>query len=93
MLAILYAGPLHAASTVLGAGDSLALYTAGVTEARHDGKFFGEERLRAILRATAGREAQHVADGVVAAAVDFQGGDARDDIAVVAVAVLPDAVR
>ncbi|HWC10488.1 MAG TPA: PP2C family protein-serine/threonine phosphatase [Acidimicrobiales bacterium] len=89
MLGILDEPALHDDTTVLRAGDLLVLYTDGVTEARRDGEFFGTGRLRATLGSVAGSEAQAVADGIVAAAVEFQGGDARDDIAVVAVRVPP----
>jgi phosphoserine phosphatase RsbU/P len=41
---------------LLEPGDTLFLYTDGVTEARRDGELFGEERLMAIL-------AEGVADG------------------------------
>ncbi|HEX2193084.1 MAG TPA: SpoIIE family protein phosphatase [Acidimicrobiales bacterium] len=87
ILGILDTPTLPDATTVLGPGDLLVLYTDGVTEARGDGEFFGEERLHETLLATAGAEAQAVTDRLVAAAVDFQGGDARDDIAVLAIAV------
>jgi sigma-B regulation protein RsbU (phosphoserine phosphatase) len=70
---------------VLRPGYLLVLYTDGVTEARHDGEFFGDDRLRATVAAAAGGSARDVADAVVAAALDFQRGDARDDIAVVAI--------
>ena len=89
MLGILDPPTLHDVTTVLRPGDLLVLYTDGVTEARREDEFFGEERLRQTLLAAAGTGAQRVADSVVAAAVDFQGGDARDDIAVVAIRMAP----
>jgi serine phosphatase RsbU (regulator of sigma subunit) len=65
---------------------------AGVTEARYAGEFFDEAWLRAVIAdaAAADTDAQHVADGIVAAALDFQRGDARDDMAVVVVKVPTD---
>ncbi len=70
-------------TVVLHAGEALVLHTDGVTEARRGADFFGDTRLRALVAATPG-PAQAIADAVVSAAVEFQGGDTRDDIAVVA---------
>ena len=75
------------ATTILRPGDVLVLYTDGVTEARRDREFFDEERLRAAIAEHAGEPATGIADAVVAAALDFQRGDARDDMAVVAIKV------
>jgi sigma-B regulation protein RsbU (phosphoserine phosphatase) len=73
------------ASVALLPGDVVVLYTDGVTEGRRDGEFFGEERLRATVADAAAMDAQHIADALVAAALDFQAGDAKDDIAVLVV--------
>jgi sigma-B regulation protein RsbU (phosphoserine phosphatase) len=70
---------------VLGPGDMVVLYTDGVTEAHEGDAFFGETGIAEVLAASAGRPAQAVADAVVAAALAFQHGPARDDIAVVVV--------
>jgi sigma-B regulation protein RsbU (phosphoserine phosphatase) len=72
-------------AAVLRPGDLVALYTDGVTEAHDGDDFFGETGIAEVLAATAGRSAQVVADAVVAAALAFQHGQARDDIAVVVV--------
>ena len=72
-------------AAVLSPGDLVALYTDGVTEAHDGDDFFGETGIAEVLAATAGRSAQVVADAVVAAALAFQHGQARDDIAVVVV--------
>lgn len=56
-------------------------------EARGGGEFFGEDRLRDTVAGALDQEAQAIADAVVSAALDFQHGDARDDIAVVVVKV------
>jgi sigma-B regulation protein RsbU (phosphoserine phosphatase) len=74
-------------ATLLRPGDMVVLYTDGVSEARQTGSFFGETGVAAVAGACAGRPAQAVADAVVAAALDFQHGPARDDIAVVVVKV------
>jgi sigma-B regulation protein RsbU (phosphoserine phosphatase) len=72
-------------SAVLAPGDTMVLYTDGVTEARRADAFFGEAGIARVLGACAGLTAQQVADAVVAAALDFQYGLPRDDIAVVVV--------
>lgn len=74
-------------STVLRPGETVVLYTDGVVEARRGREFFDDERLRAAVAGAAGGTAQQVADSIVAAALDFQSGDARDDIAVVVIRV------
>ena len=75
----------HDNAVRLGPGDGLVFYTDGVTEARRGLDLFGESRLVDILRTRADLNAPSMADGVVQAALDFQGGFAKDDIAVVAV--------
>ncbi|HEY0935324.1 MAG TPA: SpoIIE family protein phosphatase [Trebonia sp.] len=70
---------------VLGPGDLVVLYTDGVTEAHDGDAFFGEGGIAGVLAAAEGQTAQAVADAVVAAALAFQHGPARDDIAVVVV--------
>jgi phosphoserine phosphatase RsbU/P len=76
-------------ATLLRPGDMVVLYTDGVTEARQGGSFFGEAGLAEVAGASAGCPAQAVADAIVAAALAFQHGPARDDIAVVVVKVPP----
>ena len=78
---------LSDSSATLRRGDMVVLYTDGVTEARHGRTFFDDERLRAVIAGTAGMAAQEVADHIVAEALAFQQGDARDDMAVVVVRV------
>ena len=68
----------------LEAGDVVVMLTDGVFEARLGREFFGEERLRTLIAGFAGASPQELADGVVAAALAFQEGNAADDIAVVA---------
>lgn len=65
-------------------GTGLLLYTDGVTEARLDGELFGEDRLHACVAKHVG-SAAGVIDGVMRDVMDFQQGDPRDDIAIVAV--------
>jgi phosphoserine phosphatase RsbU/P len=76
---------LHDESVTLSPGDALVLYTDGVIEARRGSELYGEGRLREVIGAHARSSAQELADAVAAAAVGFQGGHTRDDIAVVVV--------
>jgi phosphoserine phosphatase RsbU/P len=78
-------------AAVLSPGDTVVLYTDGVTEAHQGDAFFGETGIAEVLGASAGLAAQAVADAVVAAALAFQRGPARDDIAVVVVRKPPQA--
>ena len=71
-------------------GDTLLLYTDGVTEARNDlASFFGTDRLLETVGRLGGAAAAVVA-GLVDVVMAFQAGTPRDDIAVLAVTV-PDA--
>ncbi len=71
---------------VLEPGDTVLLYTDGITEARRGSEFFGDSRLLELVSAS-GSDAKRLVDDVVAGAIDFQYGITRDDIAVVAVGV------
>jgi serine phosphatase RsbU (regulator of sigma subunit) len=65
----------------LGDGDSLVLYTDGVTDTRGpDGHRFGAERLEETLRAIGPAAAEDIAGGIDAALRAF--GEQRDDVAV-----------
>jgi len=64
-------------------GETLVLYTDGVTEARSpDGDFFGEGRLRHLLSSCAGFGSGTFARRIKDAVLDFQEGSPRDDLAV-----------
>jgi len=74
-------------TTMLEPGDVVVLYTDGVTEARRDREFFDDQRLVDAIGRHNGTSAQDMADGLVAEVLEFQRGDARDDIAVVVIRV------
>ncbi|MGH2793441.1 MAG: PP2C family protein-serine/threonine phosphatase, partial [Actinomycetota bacterium] len=74
-------------STELGEGDALILYTDGVTEARGESGDFGEDAFHALIAECAGREASAIAERVESVILDFQGGNPRDDIALIVVRV------
>ncbi len=77
-------------TTTLAAGDMLVLYTDGVTEARSGEDFYGEPRLVDRLREPATSSAS-VTAALLTDVLDYQDGNARDDIAVLTVRVtVPD---
>lgn len=76
----------HEESHVLEAGDVLVLYTDGITEGRRDGEQFGETRLEDAVRRHVGGDAS-LADAILAEALDYQGGRANDDAAVVTLTI------
>jgi len=70
----------------LDAGDTLLLYSDGVTEASNsNGDEFGEYRLACLLRERCSRTADDLVRGVVNAVAAFSGGSRTDDITVVAI--------
>ena len=73
----------------LGAGESLVLYTDGVTEARHGTEMFGVERLVAVLAEVADASPQRIADSVHDAAARFTSNTLRDDLAVLVARRMP----
>jgi sigma-B regulation protein RsbU (phosphoserine phosphatase) len=75
----------------LAPGDSLVLYTDGVTEARTSDGMFGSERLEELVRSCAGMRAAAIADVIERTVMDEQNGEARDDIAVLVLRAAPTA--
>lgn len=78
-----------------GPGDTLVVYSDGITEAMAPGgemgEEFGEERLEPLLRACHGKSAAEIIDDVVAAARQHAAGRAQsDDMTVVVVRRLPE---
>jgi sigma-B regulation protein RsbU (phosphoserine phosphatase) len=70
---------------VLATGESLVLYTDGVTDAQNGDAHFGEERLMDLLE-DLGPQPDSLVRGVLAAVLDFQD-QPRDDVAMLAVHV------
>jgi PAS domain S-box-containing protein len=77
------------ATVHLGGGESLVLYTDGVTDARGPVDRFGAERLNAVVSAAAGQPASAVAAAVDEALIRFQDGQPqRDDVALLVLQAL-----
>lgn len=71
--------------TTIGLDDAVFLYTDGVTEARDDGRLYGEKRLlNVVCKASEGRPAD-IIDRVVAGVIDFSDGRLTDDTAILCI--------
>ncbi len=83
-----------AESHPLAPGDTLCLYTDGITEARDDaGEEFGAENLEARVRAGVGIDlsAQAIADNIFdAVTTHIQGGPRRDDLTLLVMRFTPE---
>jgi len=67
-------------------GESLVLYTDGLTEARSsDGSFYGEEHLEEFLATLGGVAPQDIAARVFEEVWEFSGGKLRDDVAILVI--------
>ena len=91
LLGVLPDPALPEVTVELESGDSIVLYTDGITEARDaTGDLFGEGRLLDCLRASIGSSAPELADRIRTAVDAFQSGPPSDDRAIVVARVLPD---
>jgi serine phosphatase RsbU (regulator of sigma subunit) len=73
----------------LGLGDTLVMFTDGVTEARRAGEELGERGLARLLTEAVGGTGQQLVDHVLDGVLAFGGDQSRDDIAVLAVQASP----
>ena len=74
------------AETALHPGDTLLLFSDGVTEAGIDsGDDFGEERLLSVLRSNQAQPVETLVQNVIQAAADFSAGSKDDDVTVVGI--------
>jgi Stage II sporulation protein E (SpoIIE) len=76
---------------LLRAGDSLILFTDGVTEARHHASrgLYGDDRLRDLIAGLHGMPAAGTADAIQQAVLEFGGGKASDDTVTLVLTVPP----
>jgi PAS domain S-box-containing protein len=68
-------------------GESLVMYTDGVSEARSEAGMFGEERLVDLLRSCSGLDAAEIAARIESDVLEFSQGRTSDDIAVLVLRV------
>lgn len=68
-------------------GDTLLLYTDGVTEARGAGGFFGDERLLELVASAGSAGPDELVTAVLDGVLAWTGGTLRDDLALLALAV------
>ena len=78
---------LHDDSVRLQPGDALVLYTDGVTDAGAPARVWSPPELAAAVGATAGVEADAIAERVLRAALGATAGEPRDDIAIIVLKV------
>lgn len=88
LLGVMEAPELVDTELELEPGDTVVLYTDGVTEARRGRELFGEDRLVATLARSSGSGADAVAAALEAAVAEFQD-DANDDVAILVLQVRP----
>ncbi|GEM_PF-1874656 len=69
----------------LADGDALILYTDGITEARHEKRFFGYAGLETSVADARSLQADDMANAIMARVKDFTGGGLGDDAALVVI--------
>jgi len=79
-----------AGETVLEKGDALILYTDGITEARCDDGFFGDERLVELIDKLTYFEVKDIPEAIFDEVIKFTGGPLTDDIALLSIILRDD---
>jgi phosphoserine phosphatase RsbU/P len=81
-----YAEYVHSNNIGYNSGDTLLLYTDGITEATNDSEQFGSERLKASFASHAAKSPDQVKEGIKADLLEFiQGNEIDDDYTLVIV--------
>jgi serine phosphatase RsbU (regulator of sigma subunit) len=75
---------LHESTIEIAAGDTIVLYTDGVTEARGPDGRFGTDRLAAVLAMSVALGPGQVVERIDRAVAAFRAGEPTDDAAIVA---------
>jgi serine phosphatase RsbU (regulator of sigma subunit) len=84
LIGVLEEPPLHDDVLTLGAGDTVVLYTDGITDARGEHGRFGTDRLAALLAMLVGLPPAQIVERLDRAVSAYRTGAATDDSAVVA---------
>jgi serine phosphatase RsbU (regulator of sigma subunit) len=84
LIGVLEDPPLHDGTATFAAGDTVVLYTDGVTDAHGAHGRFGTERLAAVLAMLVGVPPAQVVDRIDRAVGAYRAGDPTDDSAIVA---------
>ncbi len=82
-------GHWRADAVDLAQGESLVLYTDGVTDTRGTEERFGQERLAEVLERLGPVDAETLAGGVDGALLEFEAGAQRDDVALLVLRATP----
>jgi PAS domain S-box-containing protein len=82
---------LHEETSELAAGDTVILYTDGVTDARGPAGPFGEEKLAVVLAMSVALPPAQLVDRIDRAVSAYQGTTTPDDIAILALRLQPPA--
>jgi serine phosphatase RsbU (regulator of sigma subunit) len=88
-LGLLEAVDLHCTQHLLAAGETLLLYTDGITECRRGPEQFDEDRLLEAAAASSGRSAEQFVATVREAVQRFADDRFSDDVALLAVRAVP----
>ena len=84
-LALLQGSSYTTQTVLIDRGDVLLLYTDGITDAGWGVNRLGQERLQDMVVAGAALSAREIADHVMSATLEFGGGRAVDDAALVVI--------
>lgn len=87
LLGVMDDAQLHDSTAELRPGDVLVFYSDGVPEARQGSAFYGDDALRLLVSQRRGESAEAISQAILGDVMGFQGGLARDDIAVVVLKV------